>query len=185
MDNGASSYRRFRDLGDESGLVEIIRDYKDGLIFYLTSIVGSLQLAEEIAEDTFVLLGTKRPRDKNKGSFRTWLYTIGRNLAIDYLRKQVRRQTVPLEECAELADLLELEQAYIRDERKIQVHRALLKLKPEYRQVLWLVYFEDFSCRDAAAVLGKTVHGTEMLLSRARKSLKELLEMEDFIYEAL
>ena len=34
MDNGASSYRRFRDNGDESGLVEIIRDYKDGLILY-------------------------------------------------------------------------------------------------------------------------------------------------------
>ena len=34
MDNGASSYRRFRDDGDESGLIEIIRDYKDGLILY-------------------------------------------------------------------------------------------------------------------------------------------------------
>ena len=40
MDNGASSYRRFRDEGDESGLVEIIRDYKDGLIFYLNGFEG-------------------------------------------------------------------------------------------------------------------------------------------------
>ncbi len=38
MDNGASSYRRFRDFGDESGLAEIIRDYKDGLIFILTAL---------------------------------------------------------------------------------------------------------------------------------------------------
>ena len=35
MDNGASSYRRFRLEGDECGLAEIIRDYRDGLIFYL------------------------------------------------------------------------------------------------------------------------------------------------------
>jgi len=58
MDNGASSYRRFRDNGDQNALVEIIRDYKDGLILYLTSIVGNVQTAEELAEDTFVLIGT-------------------------------------------------------------------------------------------------------------------------------
>ena len=37
MDNGASSYRRFREEDDESGLAEIIRDYKDGLILYIYS----------------------------------------------------------------------------------------------------------------------------------------------------
>ena len=73
MDNGESSYRRFRDEGDESGLAEIIREYRDGLIFYLNGFVGSVHIAEEIAEDTFVLLGTKKPRDKGKGSFNTRL----------------------------------------------------------------------------------------------------------------
>ena len=63
MDNGASSYRRFRDDGDESGLAEIIRNYRDGLIFYLNSFVGNIHIAEELAEDTFVLLGIKKPKD--------------------------------------------------------------------------------------------------------------------------
>ena len=67
MDNGASSYRRFRDDGDESGLAEIIRDYKDGLIFYLNSFVDNIIIAEELAEDTFVRLGTRKPKDKGKG----------------------------------------------------------------------------------------------------------------------
>ena len=40
MDNGASSYRRFLD-GDENGFVELVRDYKDGLILYINSFVGS------------------------------------------------------------------------------------------------------------------------------------------------
>lgn len=52
MDNGASSYRRFRDDGDEDGLVEIIKDYKDGLIFYINSFVGNIHTAEELAEGT-------------------------------------------------------------------------------------------------------------------------------------
>ena len=61
MDNGASSYRRFLD-GDDTGIVEIIRDYKDGLILYLNGITGNIHTAEEIMEDTFVKLVTKKPR---------------------------------------------------------------------------------------------------------------------------
>lgn len=186
MDNGASSYRRFRDEGDESGLVEIIRDYKDGLIFYLNSFVGNIHIAEELAEDTFVLLGTKKPKDKGKGSFRTWLYTIGRNVAIDYLRRSSKKAELSIEDCPEMTDEEEsLELSYIREERKIAVHRALRKLKPEYRQVIWLIYFEGLSNAEAAAVMKKKVHNIDTLVYRARKSLRSQLETEGFVYEEL
>ncbi|MBE6886615.1 MAG: RNA polymerase sigma factor [Oscillospiraceae bacterium] len=186
MDNGASSYRRFRDEGDESGLVEIIRDYKDGLIFYLNGIVGNIHTAEDLAEDTFVLLGTKKPRDHGKSSFRTWLYTIGRNVAIDYLRRHRKGVEVSIEEgYALVSDEAWLEETYLREERKIALHRAIRSLKPEYRQVLWLTYFEGFSNREAARVMGKSVHSLETLLYRARRSLKSQLEMEDFDDETL
>ena len=186
MDNGASSYRRFCEDGDESGLVEIIRDYKDGLILYLNSFVGNIHIAEELAEDTFVLLGIKKPKDKGKGSFKTWLYTIGRNVAIDYLRRNSKRANISIDDCPELvSEEQNLELAYIKEERKITVHRAIGKLKSEYRQVLWLIYFEDFSISQAAAVMKKSAHSTETLVYRARKSLKSQLELEGFVYEEL
>ena len=184
MDNGASSYRRFLD-GDEEGFVEIIRDYKDGLILYLDSFVRNLSVAEELAEDTFVRLGVKRPRFSEKSSFRTWLYAIGHNVAVDYLRKQARFSTVSMDECAELADLESLERACIQDERKRTVHRAMNRLKPEYRQVLWLVYFEEFSSKEAAKIMRKSVHNIETLTYRARKSLKSELIREGFQDENL
>ena len=65
MDNGASSYRRFREEADQSGLAEIIREYRDGLILYLNSFVGNIHTAEELAEDTFVLLGTNAAASRN------------------------------------------------------------------------------------------------------------------------
>ena len=185
-DNGAFNYRRFRDGGDENGLVEIIKEYKDGLIFYLNSIVGNIHAAEELAEDTFVLLGTKKPRDKGTGSFKTWLYTIGRNIAIDSLRR--RRKVCELSEAeyADIsADVASLEDSYLLEERKITVHRALNSLKPEYRQVLWLMYFEDLSAKETACIMKKSAHGIETLVYRARKSLKLTLETEGFIYEEL
>lgn len=186
MDNGASSYRRFRDNGDESGLVEIIRDYRDGLILYLTSIVGSVSTAEDLAEDTFVLIGTKKPKDKSKSSFKTWLYTIGRNIAIDYLRKNKKRNEAPLDEAYELTqDECDLETAYIREEQKITIHRALRELKPEYRQIIWLRYFEQLSMKEAAVILKKSVHSTEVLASRARQALRAQLEKEGISNEGL
>ena len=186
MDNGASSYRRFRDESDEDGLAEIIMQYTDGLTLYLNSIVGNIHTAEDLAEDTFVLLGTKKPKDKGKGSFRTWLYTIGRNIAVDYLRRNSKHSEVSIDSVPEIMSDEEcIESSYLREERKIAVHYAMSKLKAEYRQVLWLIYFEGFSNKEAAAVMGKSVHNIETLVYRARKSLRSQLEMEGFEYERL
>ena len=186
MDNGARSYRRFRDEGDEDGLAEIIREYRDGLIYYLIRIVDTIQVAKELDEDTFVLLGTKKPKDKGSGSFKTWLYTIGRNIAINYLRRLARHSEISVDDCPELASEEENpEIMYIKKERKRMVHMALKKLKPEYREVLWLIYFEDFSNKEAASVMKKSVHNIETLVSRARKSLKSQLEAEGLENEEL
>ncbi len=186
MDNGASSYRRFRDEGDESGLVEIIRDYKDGLIFYLNSFVNNIHTAEELAEETFVLLGIKKPKNKGKSSFKTWLYTIGRNVAIDYLRRHSKTAEISIDEYANLiSEEQSLELSYIQEEQKIIIHQSLSKLKLEYRQVLWLTYFEGLSNKETAIVMKKSVHNIETLVYRARNALKSQLEMEGFIDEKL
>ncbi len=186
MDNGASSYRRFRENNDESGLVEIIKEYKDGLIFFLAGIVGDITKAEELTEDTFVLIGIKKPWDKKKGSFKTWLYTIGRNLAIDYLRKKNRCKEVSFDDGFEItSEEYDLEMSYIRQERNIVLHQTIRTLKTEYQQVLWLIYFEEMSMKEVAAVMKKTVHNIETLAYRARRSLKEHLEKKGVTDEDL
>lgn len=186
MDNGASSYRRFLEDGDESGLEEIIIQYRDGLIFYLNSFVNNIQVAEELAEDTFVLLGTRKPKDKGLGSFKTWLYTIGRNIAINYLKRKTRHTELSIEDCGELTnDEENLEMVLIKEERKRMLHNAIKKLKSEYHQVLWLTYFEGFSNKEVAVVMKKSVHNIETLVYRARRALKLQLEKEGFVYEEL
>lgn len=185
MDNGTGSYRRFL-AGDDNGFVELVRDYKDGLILYLNSFTNDIHTAEILAEDTFVKLGIKKPKDTKKASFKTWLYTIGRNLAIDYLRKHYQFREVALEECSEqTAEEDSLEKAYIRQEQKILLHRAMRRLKPIYRQVLWLIYFDGFSNKEAAKIMKKSVHATETLVYRARLSLKSELKKENFDDENL
>lgn len=185
MDNGASSYRRFLD-GDDNGIVEIVGDYKDGLILYLNGYVDNLYIAEELTEDTFFRLMTKKPRFSGKSTFKSFLYAIGRNIAVDYIRHHSRLIGTPLEDMENyLSDELSLEQSYIKEERKIIIHRALSKLAPDYRTILWLVYFEGFSNKEAATILKKNNRQVKNLLYRAKQSLKSTLEKEGFVYEEL
>ena len=188
MDNGASSYRRFLE-GDDSGLVEIIRDYKNGLILYLNSIIPNGIVAEELCEDTFVRLAVKKPRFGEKSTFKTFLYAIGRRVAADHLRKNRGKETVSLEALAEGGFDLPAEEdvaaAYLRDETHRAVHRALGRLIDSHREVLWLVYFENLSVKEAAEVLGKSPHAAESLIHRARLSMKAELEKEGITHEDL
>lgn len=181
--NGAECYRRFLE-GDEEGIVEIIRDYKDGLILYLNGIVGNIHTAEDVMEETFVKLVVKKPRYSEKFSFKTWLYTIGRNAALDHLRHNSKKSDTPIDEL-ELADKADLELSYIKEEQKIMVHRALSNLKADYRQVLYLSFFEELSNEETAAVMRKSKRQVENLLYRAKLSLKNELEKEGFVYEGL
>ncbi|MBE6714724.1 MAG: RNA polymerase sigma factor [Ruminococcaceae bacterium] len=185
MDNGASSYRRFLD-GDDEGVVEIIRDYKDGLIFFIRGFVSDINTAEDLAEDTFVKLVTKKPHFRGGSSFKTWLYAIGRNIAIDYLKKNSRINNISVYDCRSISDdEADLERAYLREEGKILFHRALNRLKPEYRQILWLTYFEGITVKEAARLMKKKPHNIEVLVWRAKKALRSELEKEGFTYEGL
>lgn len=171
--------------GNQEALTDIIRDYRDGLLLYLNGIVQNITIAEELTEDVFVKLVMKRPRFSADSSFKTWLYAIGRNLAISYLRRQ-KHIHIPLENCPELTDdEKNLERQYIQKEQKMILHNAMKALKPEYRQVLWLIYFEGFSQKETARIMGKTVHNVETLAYRARQALKVKLLEEGFEYEIL
>lgn len=57
IDKAYDDYHRFLD-GDDNGFVEIIKDYKDGLILYLFGITGNIYTAEELAEETFIFIRT-------------------------------------------------------------------------------------------------------------------------------
>ena len=184
MDQATLCYQRFLK-GDETALVELIRDYRDGLMLYINGMVSDLSVAEELTEDTFLKLVLKKPRFSARCSFKTWLYTIGRNLAMDHLRRS-KKSGISLDDCPEISDdEYDLEQRYIRQENQIMLHHAMKKLKPEYRQVLWLVYFEGFRCAEVGKIMEKSEATIQTLVSRARKALKEKLLEEEFDYENL
>ena len=79
-------------------------------------------------------------------------------------------------------DKAEIEEAYIKKEQQIKIHKAMRKLPQNYQQVLWLIYFEGFSNKEAARIMKKSLRSLESILYRARKSLRSQLETEGFEY---
>ncbi len=183
MDIGACSYRRYLD-GDDNGIEEIIKYYKDGLTLYINGYVNNIFTAEDLMEETFFKLAAKRPRFSGKSSFKTWLFAIARNVALDYLRKNK-----PSDSIDDWGDYLteesKLEEEYLIKEQKIALHKAMRKLNDEYFQVLYLIYFVDFSNTEAAVIMKKNKRQIENLIYRAKQTLKSELIKEGFEYENL
>lgn len=180
MDNGASSYHRFLS-GDRNGITEIVDAYYDGLVLYLNTWLNNLHDAEDMAEETMLVLTTKKPKFKGKSSFKTWLFAIGRNVTGKYLRKNQR--TVPVSpEDVSLMISQEQDSAreFFRDEEKRALHRCLHRMKPEYRRVLWLKYFEDMSAQEIAVAMDKSIHGVNHMVTRAKEALRDEMNREGY-----
>lgn len=185
MDTGAENYRRFLE-GDDDGLASIVREYKDALILFLCTFTTDVHAAEEICEDTFFRLMVKKPRFSGKSSFRSWLYSVAKHVAVDYTRRAARLACAPVDETtAQIADEADLERSYLVEERKIALRHALSKLSSDYAQALWLVYFEDFSVRETATAMKKSERQITNLLYRGKRALRTELEKEGFVYEEL
>lgn len=180
MDKGASSYHLFL-MGDQKGFCQIVYDYYDGLVLYLNTWLNNLYDAEDMAQETLVVLVSQKPVFKGKSSFKTWLYSIGRNVTIAYMRKNHRLISVSPEE---LTVLVSKEQnaakEYFQSEEKKSLHRCLVRLKPEYRRVLWLDYFEEMPASEIARAMGKTVYGVNHLVRRAKEALRREMEKEGY-----
>ncbi len=180
MDNGASSYRRFLE-GDDSGLADLIEEYRLPLQMFLNSVTGDFDTAEEAAIEAFVKLATKKPKYSGKASFKTWLFSIGRNTAADIVRQNGRHKLINLDDAGDAPSTDGMpEEIYIKDERNRQLLSSMKKLKSEYYTVLWLKYFEDLQIKEIAAVMHKSEGNAKVILSRAREALKVQLGKDGF-----
>ncbi len=184
MDYGASSYRRFL-AGDDSGLAEVIRLYKDGLMFYINGYVHDISTAQDLTEDVFFKLAVKKPHFREEALFKTWLYTIGRNLALNRLKKLSRHKECSTEALEISSEEELLEQRCLKNERNACLYRAMAQLKPEYREVLHLLFFEGMKNAEAALGMKLNTRQIENLAYRAKRSLRSRLEKEDFDVEGL
>ena len=182
MGVGINSYENYLN-GDDSAFADIVFEYADGLMLYINSFTRNIHVSEEVTEEVFFKLAVKKPHFRNQSSFKTWLYAIGRNTALDYLRKNSHQSCVNIEEAKDIQAEENVEKLYLKEEQKLKLHTCLKSLRPEYLQVLYLVFFEGFDNAQTARIMKKSKRQTENLIYRAKAALKSKLEKEGFEYE--
>ncbi len=182
MDKGYESYQRFL-AGDKKGLVEIMELYSDSLAAFINGIVHDGHVAEDLMQDTYLELIIRECSFRGESQFKTWLFKIARNKAIDHIRKH--RRIIPVDGSFVFqpdADF-SVERNAEGYERRKAVYSAMSEIKPLYAQVLYLSFYEEMSNGEIASVIGKSNRQVEMLIYRAKDSLKKALEKEGFEYE--
>ena len=162
--------------GDETGLTALMDRYGDALTLYIDGYLGDIHEAEDLMIETFSYLLTKRPRIRD-GGLKAYLYKSARHLALRHKSKW--RAVFSLEELAEEPEAETLIEEVVKDrERSRILHLCMERLHAEYREVLYLTYFEGLSYAEAAEVMGKSVKQITNMVYRGKQSLRELLEKE-------
>ncbi|MFQ9511106.1 MAG: RNA polymerase sigma factor [Lachnospiraceae bacterium] len=165
-------YIRFLD-GDLTGFEHLVIRYKDHLIYFLNQYLHNLDTSEDLAQDAFVEILIHKERFQIDMNFKTYLFTIARHKAIDYIRKNRKIRSVI--DIPEPSLTYEIEDFFIKEEEKLELAKAIKGLKTEYQKAILLVDIEELPYKDAAKILGKTVPQFRVLLHRARKSLQTAL----------
>lgn len=171
----------------EAGLLdELIQRYQHRLLRYLLYLTSSRELAEDLFQEVWMRVLMRGSQFNGKARFDTWLFTIARNLVIDYRRKRT------------LASLDELVDGSSDDDRPVtfeisddqptpfdrmasredaeRVAEALLELDTVYREVLVLRFHEDLSLQEIATVTRAPLSTVKSRLYRGLASIKPRLQ---------
>lgn len=167
--------------GETQAIAEIAQTYRLGLTLFINGYVRDMETAEDLASETFATLLIKRPKIKNQSSFKTYLYSMGKNAALGWLRKNKKR--VDLESVLVVNTTNNPEITLIEEEQRKMIYSALLQIKEEYRSVLFLRYYEDLKIEEIVFIIKKNKKQVYNLLQRAKSALKEILEKEGVVNE--
>ncbi len=167
-------YSRFLKEGDSDDLRTLLERHRESLTLFIYGYVHNMEDAEDLMLSAFAVAAAEDSAFSGKSTFKTWLFGIGRNLARKHLRK--KRLQFWVTDAAEDADAAEAEDELIRGESRRVLYDTMEKLPDDYKNVLYLVYFEDMSHEEVAKVMHKTKKQVYNLVFRGKQTLKGLLE---------
>lgn len=148
----------------------LVDKYGTSMLRMCTMYLGDVHLAQDAVQDSFVKIYRAFKPIEEKTAEKAWVMRITVNVCKDYLRSSWKRRVNLVEEYPELP----AEQSPSREEgRLIQEIRTL---KPKYREVILLHYYQQLKVNEIAEVLGAPQSTVSIRLRRAREALKKQLE---------
>jgi len=168
---------------DPELLDHLIETYQHRLMRYLLFLTGKREVAEDLFQETWMRVLLRGSQYNGKARFDTWLFTIARNLVIDLSRKRTMSSLDEMSDGRDderpfeiaMAGPSPLEQFQER-ENCAEVSEVLLKLEPNYREVLVLRFYEELSLDEIATVTRAPLSTVKSRLYRGLAALKPEME---------
>ncbi len=169
--------------GDESALRALIERYLKPVYNFVYRYVGNEGGAEDITQESFVKAWKHLRRFDQKRKFKTWIFTIAKNTALNWIKKKRPALISEFENWEgdnELSDSIAdpsplPEELFERSELSIKLSSAMDKLNPNHRTVLLMRYKENFTFQEISESLGKPLHTVKSQHRRALIKLREIL----------
>lgn len=153
--------------GDRSAYACLVQSYSGRIFAICYGTLGNTYDAEDMAQQTLLRGFTNIGQIRRNEKFGAWISRIAKNLCVDFIRRQKRRQ-----------DLRPGEVAVGRDssQEHPELRKALAELPEEHRLALMLYYFDGRSAKAVAEAFEISEGAALARLSRARKQLRRLLQ---------
>jgi RNA polymerase sigma-70 factor (ECF subfamily) len=140
---------------------------------YLARMTGDDRLADDLLQEAYYRFLRANQTFESDDHRRNYLFRIATNLVHDHRRKPFME--VPSATIADVPDATALANAAERSARRLDLHRAMARLKPRERSMLWLAYAQGWSHEEIAAAIGVKTGSLKAMLHRARRRLVTLL----------
>lgn len=165
--------------GNKDAFGEIYRLFLKRIYRFIYYSVYDYEPAQDLTQNTFLKawrsLSSFSP---NRGSFQAFLFTIARNVVIDYYREQKAHRSVSYDKVDDVLASENSEEALYTEEKKKFVYEALSILNDLEKQMIILRYFEELQIGEIAIILGMREGATRVRIHRILKRLRKYLQEE-------
>jgi len=172
--------------GDQKAYAELMSRYKDSIYFMLLKMVNNRDDADDLTIEAFGKAFKNIKQYTPDYAFSTWLFKIATNNCIDFIRKK-RKQTFSIDKGIETDDGGELnidikssqpdpEENMMKKQKVMMMRDVVERLKPRYRKLVELRYFQERSYEEIAEELNLPLGTVKAQLFRAREFLYQIMK---------
>lgn len=160
--------------GDQSAFTQLVDRYSTPVFRFSYSFLQDAEKAEDITQETFMVLWEKPELWRPSGQLKSWLFRIARNKSLDEIR--ARKPNIEIEK-TDLKDEQKSPAETLFDQQLTTILDHQIQFLPErQREAITLVHFLECSNIEAAETMEISVDALESLLARGRRKLRALME---------
>jgi RNA polymerase sigma-70 factor (ECF subfamily) len=165
--------------GDQEAFRVLVERHGRSVYRLAYRMTGRPEDAEDVVQETFVRAYRQLGRFESRSNFATWLYRIGFNCAIDYMRSRPHRESSEphdtLERIAPGADGPTMDDLVFAGEVGTRVQQALLDLSPQERAAFLMRHYQGCSIEEICGALNLKTNAAKHSIFRAVKKMRVAL----------